>query len=153
MPCACIHHIGQDCNIPYKRRRMYTHAQKKKKNTTTLPSPRATRAKSIKRQVENEAEERRRRRKEEKEEEGGMKEWSDEAPTKDSLSHADARGRMEAIGMAGGGTTRGGMRVQRVVPSLGSCNCHLFYTGAATSSTDAGRSRLAPARRESLEDD
>lgn len=47
----------------------------------------------------------RRRGEEEKKARGGAtKEWSDEPPrttTKDSLSHADAKGRMEAIGMVG----------------------------------------------------
>lgn len=66
-----------------------------------------------------------------------MKEWSDEAPrtttTVDPLSHADARGRMEAMGVQGRGTTRGEKRVQSAV-----CARHLFYTRTATFSTDVG---------------
>lgn len=54
MPCVRIH-IGRIVMFTTKKAHACT---KNPTTTTTLPSPRATRAKSIKRHVENEAEER-----------------------------------------------------------------------------------------------
>lgn len=86
----------QECYAHYKEStRMH-----KKPTTITVPSPRATRAKSTKRHVQNEAEE---RGGEEQEEEGRMKEGRDKVQkttqSTRTYSNGAARGRTDAIGV------------------------------------------------------